>query len=404
MPVLQLDIIIALLLGCGAGVLTGLAPGIHVNTVAAGVLASLTFLTKWFSPLSLGVFLVAMVIMHSFVDFIPSIFLGAPDDGETVLSVLPGHKLLLEGKGYTALKLTVIGGVGASLVGLALMPFFGLAIWYGYEKLGIVIPILILAFSAFFIYLEKSLKGKVWALLVFMMSGILGIIVLNQLPIKEPLFPLLTGLFGTSTIIISMLSENKIVEQGINTNLIFRGRWLTHLKASVSAALMSVLPALGAAQATVLAQAATRKERDDKDFLIMVGGINTVSSLFVLATLWLIGRARTGVLAVMKQFLELNWAGFAVLLVASLVAISLAAITTLWLGKIIAKRITKIKYRKLSFAVLVILILLAAFFGGLLGLFILSISTAIGLIAPKAGIKRIHAMGCLAIPIVLYFI
>jgi putative membrane protein len=404
MPVLSVDIFIALFLGCLAGIFTGLAPGIHVNTIAAGVLASLAFLTKWFSPLSLAVLLVSMVIMHSFVDFIPSIFLGAPDDGETALSVLPGHKLLLEGKGYTALKLTVIGGVGATIIGSALLPVFSLAIFYGYDKLGIAIPILILAFSAFFILLEKSVKGKVWALLVFLLSGVLGIIVLNQLPIKEPLFPMLTGLFGTSTIIISMLSKDKIVEQDINTNLIFRGRWLTHLKASVSAALMSVLPALGAAQATVLAQAVTRKEKDDKDFLVMVGGINAVSSLFVLTTLFFIGRARTGVLATMKQFLELNWASFAVLLATSLVAIALAAITTLWLGKIVAKRITKIKYRKLSFIVLIILILLAGFFGGLLGLFILSVSTSIGLIAPQVGIKRIHAMGCLAIPIVLYFL
>jgi putative membrane protein len=399
-----LGILIALFLGCLAGILTGLAPGIHVNTVAAGVLAGLGVLTAYFSPLALGVFLVAMVIMHSFVDFIPSIFLGAPDDGETALSVLPGHKLLLAGKGYTALKLTVIGGIGSTIIGLALLPVFSLAIFYGYDKLGIAIPILILAFSAFFIWLEKSLKGKIWALIVFMMSGVLGIIALGPLSIKEPLFPMLTGLFGTSTIIISLMSKDKIVEQDINTNLKFRGRWLTHLKASVSAALMSVLPALGAAQATVLAQAATRKERDDKDFLVMVGGINTVSSLFVLTTLFFIGRARTGVLATMKQFLELNWASFAVLLAASLIAIAISAIVTLWLGKIIAKRIAKIKYRKLSFFVLIILILLAGFFGGLLGLFVLSVSTAIGLIAPKVGIKRIHAMGCLAIPIVLYFI
>lgn len=257
-----LAVVIALFLGCLAGIFTGLAPGIHVNTVAAGVLASLAFLTKWFSPLSLGVFLVAMVIMHSFVDFIPSIFLGAPDEGETALSVLPGHKLLLAGKGYTALKLTVIGGIGSTIIGLALLPIFSLAILYGYDKLGIVIPFLILAFSAFFILIEKGLKGKVWALIVFMLSGVLGIIVLNQLPIKEPLFPMLTGLFGTSTIIISMLSKNKIVEQDINTNLIFSGRWLTHLKACISAALMSVLPALGAAQATVLAQAMAKKARE----------------------------------------------------------------------------------------------------------------------------------------------
>jgi putative membrane protein len=404
MLVLQLNLIIALLLGCSAGVFTGLAPGIHVNTVAAGVLASLAFLTKWFSPLSLGVFLVAMVIMHCFTDFIPAIFLGAPDDGETALSVLPGHKMLLEGRGYDALKLTVIGGVGAALVGLAMLPVFGLAISYGYDKLGIVIPLLILLFSAFFILLEKGLKGKIWALLVFMMSGVLGIITLSQLPLKEPLFPLLSSLFGISTLVISMQGTNKIVEQKLSDKIEFKGYWFSHIKASLSAAIMSILPALGGAQATVLAQAITKKEHSSEEFLVMVGGINTVSSIFVLATLFLIGRARTGVLAVMKQFLELDFNGFLILFVASLVAIGLSVIVTLLLGRFIAKRITKFKYRKLSFIVLVILIGLVGLLSGWLGLLVASAGTAIGLIAPKVGIKRIHAMGCLAIPIVLYFI
>ncbi|MCX6775022.1 MAG: tripartite tricarboxylate transporter permease [DPANN group archaeon] len=409
MPNLPIDLLFALLLGCSAGMLTGLAPGIHVNTVAAGVLATLPFLTKWFSPLSLGVLLVAMVIVHTFVDFIPSIFLGAPDDAETSLSILPGHRMLLEGRGYDALKLTVVGGIGASLVGLAILPLFGFAIAKGYDKLGIIIPILILTFSAIFILLEKGFVKKVWALLIFMLSGVLGVIVLNQLQLKEPLFPMLSGLFGISTLVISMFGENKIVEQKISSNIKFTGNWFNHVKACVSAALMSVLPALGGAQATVLAQVISKKDtRNEKgsseDFLVMVGGINVVSSIFVLATLWLIGKARTGVLATMKQFLDLDFNGFLILLVASLVAIGIAAIVTLQLGKFVAKRITKFKYRKISLAVIVVLVLLAGLFAGWLGLLVTSVATAFGLIAPKVGVKRIHAMGCLAIPIVMYFI
>jgi putative membrane protein len=409
MPNLPIDLLFALLLGCFAGIFSGLAPGIHVNTVAAGVLATLPFLTTWFSPLSLGVLLVSMVIVHTFVDFIPSIFLGAPDDAETSLSVLPGHRMLLEGRGYDALKLTVVGGIGASLVGLAILPLFGFVIAKGYDKLGVAIPILILTFSAIFILLEKGFVKKIWALLIFLLSGVLGIVVLNQLPLKEPLFPMLSGLFGISTLIISMFGENKIVEQKISNDIVFKGTWFNHVKACVSAALMSVLPALGGAQATVLAQAISKKDtRNERgageDFLVMVGGINVVSSIFVLATLWLIGRARTGVLATMKQFLELDFNGFLILLVASLVAIGIAAIITLQLGKFVARRITKFKYRKLSLVVLVTLIVLAGLFAGWLGLLVTSVATAIGLIAPKVGVKRIHAMGCLVFPTILYFI
>jgi putative membrane protein len=416
---LAIDILIALLLGIGAGVITGIAPGIHTNTVAAGVLAFLPILTAWFPPLALGVFLVSMVIVHSFVDFIPSIFLGAPDEAETSLAVLPGHKLLLEGRGYEALKLTVIGGVGTTLVGLAILPLFGWGIFYGYDKLGITIPLVILAFSAFFIWLEPDLRKKFWALIVFLLSGALGLLALNHLPIKEPLFPMFTGLFGISTLIISVLSRNKIAEQRLDDKIGLRGNLSSYVKASLSAALMSVLPALGAAQATVLAQAVSKtqseqgsdgpsrtssaREKSGEDFLVMVGGINTVSAIFVLATLFLIGRARTGVIAVMKQFLELDLSGFLILLVASLTAIAFAVVITLQLGKFIAKKITKIPYRKLSFVVLATLIILVGIFSGAYGLLVASTATATGLIAPKAGIKRIHAMGALVFPVLSYY-
>ncbi|MEM2874326.1 MAG: tripartite tricarboxylate transporter permease [Candidatus Nanoarchaeia archaeon] len=409
MPFLPVDLLLALGLGCCAGIFTGLAPGIHTNTVAAGILTVLPILTQWFSPLALGVFLTSMVIMHSFTDFIPSIFIGAPDDGETALSVLPGHKMLLEGKGYDALKLTVVGGIGATIIGLMILPIFGFVIMKGYDNLGIIIPILILAFSAFFILIEPSLEGKIWATVIFALSGVLGILALNLLPIKEPLFPLLTGLFGIPTLIISMRGHNKIIEQQISDKIVFSRNWLNHAKASICAAIMSILPALGAAQATVLAQAISKKGKSEenggsKNFLIIVGGINTVSSIFVLTTLFLIGRARTGVLAAMKQFLSLDIYSFMVLLIASLIAIGFSAVTTLELGKFFAKNIIKFKYRKMSLFVLIILVILIILFSGLMGLLTASVAVALGLIAPKVGIKRIHAMGALAVPIVTFFI
>ena len=53
-----------------------------------------------------------MAITHTFIDFIPSIFLGAPDE-DSVLSILPGHKLLLKGYAYTGIILTLYGSATA---------------------------------------------------------------------------------------------------------------------------------------------------------------------------------------------------------------------------------------------------------------------------------------------------
>jgi len=398
----MLEIIFALFLGICAGIVTGLLPGLHVNTVAAIVLSALAFLTKYFSFLSLGVFLVAMLITHSFLDFIPSIFLGAPDDGGTVLSVLPGHRMLLQGKGYKALKLTVMGGIGAYFIGLLTLPLFFVFIKYGYVYLEKIVAPAILSFSLLFILSENKLRGKTWALLIFLLSGTLGLLALNNLQIKEPLFPLLAGLFGISTLLLSAGATKKIPEQKFDSEIDF-GKWWVHAKGSVCAALMSVLPALGSAQATILAQFFSRR-KSAEEFLIIVGGINTVSVLFVLTTLFLINKARTGVIAAMKQFLVLDFYSYSILLAASFAATGIAVLLTLVLGKYFANRIWKIPYRKLSLAILLFIFALVGIFSGFLGLFVLSIATAIGIIAPKVGVKRIHAMGCLVIPVLFYFI
>src|SRR3989304_1437469 len=102
------ELFIALLCGVIAGTFTGLFPGIHINLIAALLLSSLSALSKYFSPLQLIIFIVAMSITHTFIDFIPSIFLGAPEE-DTFLSILPGHQLLREGKGYEAVILTLYG-------------------------------------------------------------------------------------------------------------------------------------------------------------------------------------------------------------------------------------------------------------------------------------------------------
>ena len=80
-----LALLVALLLGCLIGTFTGLTPGIHVNLIGV-ILLSLP-LTK-ISPIYSLIFLVSMSITHTFLDFIPSIFLGAPDE-DTSLSILP---------------------------------------------------------------------------------------------------------------------------------------------------------------------------------------------------------------------------------------------------------------------------------------------------------------------------
>lgn len=123
------------LIGVGFGVITGLTPGVHVNNIAILMLsispillAGLMFLADYGIPTSFIVVLLCTIIIatsiaHTFLDFIPSTFLGAPE-GETALSVLPAHSMLLEGKGYEAVALSAMGSFGAILAAFMFMiPF-----------------------------------------------------------------------------------------------------------------------------------------------------------------------------------------------------------------------------------------------------------------------------------------
>ena len=208
-----LEIIIALVVGIIAGILTGLAPGIHINLISAillGSLATIPFLDA-FPPIYLAVFIVSMAVTHSFLDFIPSIFLGAPDE-DTMLSVLPGHRLLKQGRGYEAVVIALYGSLTAIIIVLIFIPIFIFGLPLVYELIAGIIPFILIFASLYLILREKEFFVP---LIVFVLAGFLGLITF-ALPVKEPLLPLLTGLFWSSAFIVSFRGPaNKMSKQEI---------------------------------------------------------------------------------------------------------------------------------------------------------------------------------------------
>lgn len=120
------------LLGAGLGSLTGLAPGLHVNTLALllvasapavlpglGDLLSLAGTARDAAPLLMVALIVAAAVAHSILDFLPSIFLGAPEE-DTALGTLPGHRMLLQGRGVEAVRCSAYGGLVGATAAVAL--------------------------------------------------------------------------------------------------------------------------------------------------------------------------------------------------------------------------------------------------------------------------------------------
>jgi len=207
-------IIVSIALGVFAGIITGLIPGIHINLVSIMVIGISGFLLGFASPAAVGVFIISMAVTHTFLDSIPSIYLGAPDE-DTALAVLPGHQLLLKGMGHEAVKLTVVGSLFCLLLSIALLPLFVFIFPIIYEKIKSYVGWILLFVVVFMILKERKLNTIFWSFVVFLLSGILGIIVVSMEFLSQPLFPMLSGLFGLSTLLFSLSQEVVLPKQRI---------------------------------------------------------------------------------------------------------------------------------------------------------------------------------------------
>ncbi|MBL7059123.1 tripartite tricarboxylate transporter permease [Candidatus Pacearchaeota archaeon] len=391
-----IELIGFLLLGILMGIITGLIPGIHINLIGT-ILISLSatiFLT--INPIFLVVFIVAMAITHTFLDFIPSIFLGCPDT-DTELSVLPGHDLLKKGLAYEAISLTTYGSLSAVII-LIIIAFPSMFIISKiYDFILSVLPYLLIGISIILISLEKK---KYSALFVFLLTGFLGLSVLN-LNAQEPLLPLLTGLFGSSMLVQSIKNKTKIPPQIISKPKLKLMKPL--LGAIIASPICSFLPGLGSGQAAIIGNTISKTGR--KGFLVLIGATNTLVMGFSFISLYLISRTRTGAAVAISEIMGTVSLNLLILiLICTLITGIISFFITINLAKILANKMNKVDYKKLSLTTLFILILIVYLVSNFLGLLIFLVSTFTGIYCISLNVKRTNMMGCLLIPTIIFYL
>jgi len=391
------EIILALLFGVIVGTFTGLFPGIHINLVGALLVSLSVSLLAQIPVIYLVTFIVAMAITHTFLDFVPSVLLGCPNT-DTELSVLPGHELLKNGEGYSAIMLTAYGGLASIFLLLFVsFPLIVLAKNF-YKEIIFTIPYILIFICLMLIFLEKS---KFKAFLVVFLTGVLGYVVLNM-NLEQSLLPLLSGLFGASNLILSIKTKTRIPEQKITKP---REPLLRPLiGALIASPFCGFLPGLGSGQAAVIGS--TISKSDKKGFLILLGATNTLVMGFSFLSLYAIGKTRTGAAAAIKELIGNSDTNTFLLMLA---VVLISGITSFFLTKHLAKffalNITRINYSTISYITLAVLTLVVLFVSGFLGLLILTISTLTGIYCISLKIKRTNMMGCLLIPtIILYLV
>lgn len=410
------ELVIACLLGIGIGTITGMTPGIHVNTAGAILFAVSTILLSFVSPEFLCVLMVSMSIAHALLEFIPSMLLGVPEEG-TALSVLPGHKMVLEGRSKEAIRIVSIGGFGSIIVTILLLPIFAIVLPPTYELLKPVTWILLLIASIYLIYkVTSTLKGFLWSLLLFILSGILGWIIF-QAPLSSgiSLMCVFSGLFGISTILFSLNDNSTIPHQNKFYDLdIDNAKIKSIITGGTTGAILGFLPGFGPAQGSVIAQSASGQSNNDDEnttnFLLAISGLNTSDCLFSLIAIYLIGNPRSGIAVYMSYLIsEFNLSHLIVFIFASLIAVSLSLALCLKLGDSFSKLMSGIDYRKLSIAVIILQVILLYIFGlyyqaplPYLTLMLVT-STAMGLLPHYLDVGKSHLMGVLIIPAIIIY-
>ena len=387
------EIVFVALLGIGAGILAGLIPGIHPNLFASFIL--LYF--YGFDPFLLCVFLLCSGIANSFASFIPSIFLGAPES-ENSLSVLPGHKLLLHGRGYEAVKLSVIGGIIGGIIGIMLLPVLILTgIWY--SKFRFLIPIGLVAIVFFMIFSEIGWKRKILAIYVFLFSGLTGILFLDF----DILFPVFTGFFGLPLLFLSFIKNVKLPEK-ISFECENVNSFKSSLIGSAAGILTGILPGISSAQASMVVQELFGK-RKEREFLISIGSITTVEIIISVFAIYIIGNPRSGIAhAIMSLIGKFSLEILILFILVSLFSIFISGYITIKIAKKFVFWIQGIDYSALSRNVFICLLFTVFVFSGLKGFLLCIAAFFLGLVVNVSKIKRTHLMGFLIVPTIMFYI
>ena len=397
----MIEILLGTLIGVLLGTLSGIIPGVHANTLAGVLLSLQVALLSFFGPLVLAGALFAALITHTFVDSIPSTFLGIPD-ADTSLAVLPAHALCLEGNGEEAVRIAALGSACAMVIAVplsvicffllpALQPYFD---WW--------IGILLIATMGYMIVTSEC-PG--WALALCCVSGILGIFSLryaflswHTLPGSSAiLMPLLTGLFGISVLLTA--SQGTMPEQHFR-GIRMEDRTIMKYSAlgTVAGVAVGWLPGLSTASANSVLASFIGYEKNRRTYILATSAANTSNAFIGLAALFALSRMRNGVMVAIS---ELPLPTMSELTVIGVLAACAAYGITVVLSRS-ASRFNGIDGRLLNRAVIAFIIILCIILTGPFGVVVLILATALGLVPHLVNVPRVFCMGAIIVPVILY--
>ena len=422
-----LPAILSVVLGTFASCLIAILPGLHVYNVMglAAVFifgaqeAGVSIPPEFYLP-----FMIGLVCGWSMLNTIPSVLLGAPDES-AIFTVLPGQKYLMEGRGYEGVMIIGVGGLVGVFLLLAvagplapkflpvaravLMPHMHWILW-------VIITFILMSEwpkggnvgATGWARFSDAWKGLSAGLLTFLLSGLLGFILLYRSPVSvemafQNIMPAFVGLFAIPWCLLNMLSGVEVPEQRIVQSLDIDGDVVLRSAAAggLGGGFAPFFPVVTGGVGGMLAGHATA-QRDERVFMMSQGVSKMVYYagallLFFVPGLHLVRGGGAWILKglVVPQgwgdyFLALGCIAFSGAL--SFLLLSPLSRFMLWLMR-------RIHYRTLSAVALLVIVLMVFAATGWVGLFIALVGTGIGLLPVLYGSRRLNCLGILLLPI-----
>jgi putative membrane protein len=386
--------------GVVLGTASGLTPGIHANAFALALAGVATEMPG--PPRLVAATMLAAGTAHTFLDVVPALALGVPDP-TMAPSALPGHRLVLGGRGREALRLSALGSGLAVALAVPLAVPITLAMERAWPVLRAHLPVVLGGVALALVLGERDSIARVGAAIALGASGALGLLTLPLdppavLPVGGMLAPLFAGLFGAPVLLDSIGGAG--VPPQDDATVAGSPREVGGVAAigTVAGALVGYVPGVSSAVAATGALAAVRS-RGARAFVVATSSVNTATAIFALFALVAIGSPRTGVMV------AVDGAGLPVHLPLLLASVGIAAAIGVALVPTVGDRyletVGRLDATRLAIALLVALTILAYLFAGPVGVGAFGATSVIGLVPPRLGARRVNLMGVLLVPLIL---
>lgn len=383
------------------GTASGLVPGLHANNMAlllGGIAPSVPG-----PPLYVGMAMLAAGVAHTFLEIIPTLALGVPDPAMAV-AALPGHRLVLEGRGREALRLSTLGSGAAVLLAVPLAVPITRAMTTLWPAIRANLPLVLGGVAVLLVLTERRLISKLVAAVSFALSTLLGLATLDLSPAAPldaggMLAPLFAGLFG-APVLIDAIGGQGVPPQD-DPKIAASKRSILGLSGlgTISGAVVGYVPAVSSAVAATFALLAVPGRYGARGFVITTSGVNTANAIFALFALVALGSPRTGVLiAVEAASVPLSIPHLLVGIASGAIA---GAVGVLLIGDRYLAVVGSLDPTRLSVGLLCVLAGLSYLFAGPVGVAAYLAATVIGLVPARFGARRATLMGVLIGPIVV---